>query len=441
MIASAGCGVGLSTSAGTVPEAALASPVAVPVAAVSASDVEVKAKTRKKRSKSKRVKKRAQRPHWDVDTRTRLTASGGTMDGKGSIDANAPLVSFGGSVRTRVDHSSFRLNLPLSVSHRETQGVALSETRAGSGLELEYRPSKRFRVGVSAKLAGAWRPDWPDQYQPLDDGTLQGSDRKSFWRRQTGAEVYGRPFGRHRLRAKYDYALIDYRQDPMFDAIEEPNHLVPSDHSRHSASLSWAYWARSWKLGAGVDGSWKNYDFAYARDAGTGRTNATSEMPNPLQRIRDIEPNVEVEIELWNDRLELELGYGYEIVDDLYQGYYSYTGHHPELRITFQPSPAWQLRASSELRWRRYGPNSYAEGSNHPALRYGDRRVDRKAAADLKLSRKLSDTWGVFTAWELDIRRTNFPNYVPNVFPSSSQYDINWDYENWQLVAGIEFSR
>ncbi len=34
-------------------------------------------------------------------------------------------------------------------------------------------------------------------------------------------------------------------------------------------------------------------------------------------------------------------------------------------------------------------------------------------------------------------RDTNFPDYVPNVFPATRQYSIDWDYKNLSAVAGV----
>ena len=429
---SAGCGAVRATSASTTPASAA-------VASAAAIAPEPVAEARKKAAKKRKKRRKKALPSWHVDVETALAASGGALKGKGALPVETSLIGLDAEADVRVSHSRFRLDAPIRVAHRETQGADLSESRVKSGAELSYRPSKRFRIGASAQVAAVWRPDWPDLYQPMADGQLLGSDRKSFWRRTAGAEIYGRPIGALRTRAEYEYSLVDYRQDPTFDAVAEPNHLVPSDHGKHTASLSWRYWGKSWKLGGGAEAFSKNYAFAYARDAGTGRTHATSDNPNPLQKLRGVEPSLDFELELFDERLELDVSYGYEIVEDAFQGYYSYTGHHPEVRIAVTPSDRWKLVLSGDLKWRRYGPGSYAEGSNHPALTFGDRRVDRRASADLRLRRNFGDDWGLFTSVELDVRRTNFPDYEPGVFPSTQLYDIDWNYENWLVVAGVEF--
>ncbi len=37
------------------------------------------------------------------------------------------------------------------------------------------------------------------------------------------------------------------------------------------------------------------------------------------------------------------------------------------------------------------------------------------------------------------MRRTNFPTYVPGVYPAPQDYDIDWSYENYVVEAGVEY--
>ena len=398
---------------------------------------------RSKKTKKKKTKRLT--PTWKRTLSTRFRAGVGAFDGQGTLAREASFAevraALKGRVKRRINKHTWQLDVPLTVNHRQTQGVALSETRLKSGATLRWRPSRRLRMRAAADISAVWRPDWPDQYQPLEDGELDGSDRKSFWTRRLSGELYARPFGPWRVRAGYGYAVTDYRQDPNFDINTAPNHLVPSDHSRHEASLWWRYWGDGWKLGAGAEVFDKRDAFARARDAGTGKTNATSDNPNPLQHLRGIEPGIDGELELWDALLEIDVGYGYEIVQDRFQGYYSFTGHRPAIKLTLRPSARWDIALNGELRLRRYGPNSYAEGPGHPPLSYGDRRVDRRATAKLTLSREIMESWRVFASGRYKGRRTNAPNYEPGVYPASRQYDISWSYDNWQWMTGIEFRR
>jgi hypothetical protein len=194
---------------------------------------------------------------------------------------------------------------------------------------------------------------------------------------------------------------------------------------------------------AGVNGFSRQDSFLFARDALTGRTHADpgGQPPNPLQSLRGAEPSVGGKLFLLERQLEVEASYGFELVEERFQGYYSYTGHHPELKLEYSPVDRVSLRATAEAWLRRYGENSYQEGPGHPALTFGDRRVDQRAVLGGALRFALRpDLWANLEGrWV--VRRTNFPPYIPGVFPSGRAYAIDWNYQNWLALAGLEYYR
>lgn len=151
-------------------------------------------------------------------------------------------------------------------------------------------------------------------------------------------------------------------------------------------------------LGSNADG------IAAAEGEATGLTHAGAggPPPNPLYEQASFEPELDAGLELAGGRGELDVSSGYEIVNDRYEGY-------------------------------------YAAGGNHPPLEYGDRRVDRRFSTGLDVRDPLTAHWAIIGEADALIRRTNFPNYVPNVFPASRQYDIEWSYENYLVQAGVEY--
>jgi hypothetical protein len=34
-------------------------------------------------------------------------------------------------------------------------------------------------------------------------------------------------------------------------------------------------------------------------------------------------------------------------------------------------------------------------------------------------------------------RRSNYPDYVPYVFPATRNYQIDWDYDNFEASVGV----
>jgi hypothetical protein len=424
------------------PAPAAAEPAPAGAAEPAPGEVTQPQKTKKKKKKKK--KKKQQRPAgWRVGVESSASARAGALDGLGTRRASGAMQRAEADVELEIERGAWGLGVPVDASHRETQGASLDETSGSAGLELRYRHGPELRLSVEAEVSGVWRPDWPDQYQPVGDGTYLPTDRYSHWDREVGATVAAIPLRHHHARIEYGYALVDYREDPNFDPVNAPNHLVPSDHELHSAGLSWRYFGDGWKTGVAADAFLKRYFFAFARDAGTGLTHANPGglPPNPLQELRGLEPALTFEREWLDGDLELGLSYGYEIQQDTFQGYYSYTGHHPEIDLTWAIRPGHALRGKAWLRWRTYGPNSYAEGGSHPPLTYGDRRVDRRGAVSLGYRMRIAGGLHAVADGDVIVRRTNFPSYEPGVFPSTRLYDIDWSYTNWSILAGVEYER
>ncbi len=395
---------------------------------------------RKKRRTKRRTKRSAV---WRVDVEAGALAMAGALQGEAHRPGTAAVMQAEADARVDVTRGQWRLRVPIEASHRETQGASFDETGAAAGAALRWRHSARLRITAEGELSGVWRPDWPDPYQPAPTGGTMTTDRYSHLDRSVGATVALIPIKHHHARVAYEYTLVDYRQDPAFDAIEEPNHLVPSDHEQHALDLSWRYFGSGWKAGVGADLFVKQYFFAFARDAGTGYTHAGpgGAPPNPLQRLRGLEPSASVERTWLDDSLEIDLSYGYEIQQDTFEGYYSYRGHHPVAKLRWTVRRGHELSARAELRWRTYGPNAYAAGPSHPPLTYGDRRVDRRGVVSTGYRMNLGGGWSAVADGSITRRRTNFPSYEPGVFPASRAYDIDWNYDNWALLLGVEGRR
>jgi hypothetical protein len=379
---------------------------------------------------------------WQTAVEVKATTGAGVVSGEGTIRDGGGVVRLGVRAVPSFERDAWRLAVPVKADTRQTFGASLSETVLGAGFEARWRRSPRLRLEGGLGLSGTLRPDWPDLYQPRADGTLAPTDRYSHLDVGVEVGVAGIPLRHQHARLSYAFTVIDYEDDPSFDAVDEPTHLTPSDRTEHEIAGSWRYLGDGWKLGGGLDLAVKHWSLVYARDAGTGRTHAGAggPPPNPLQLIVYVEPKVEGELELGGG-WELGGALGWEFADDTFQGYYSYQGPHPQLELRGKPAARVELEARAELSWRTYGANSYAPGGSHPPLEYGDRRVDRRGKVGVEAGYTLSEHWGLFVDTDLIVRRTNFPDYVPGVFPDSRQYDVRWDYTNWLAIAGVRYSR
>jgi hypothetical protein len=119
-------------------------------------------------------------------------------------------------------------------------------------------------------------------------------------------------------------------------------------------------------------------------------------------------------------------------MQDAYQGYLSYTGHHPRLEASWALPREAELRARADLWVRRYGANSYDGMDEGRPLAWGDRRVDVLAELGLAFRKPFAPHWSAVADARLAVRRTNYASLVDT-------YTIDWSYLNWIGWAGVEY--
>jgi hypothetical protein len=330
-----------------------------------------------------------------------------------------------------------RLQFPVSVDGRATFGAALNEARGRAGAEAMWRLGGHVRLTLEGDLGGALRPDWNDLYQPdpAATGEYLPTDRYSYFVWRIRGHLNWMAARGHHLRLHYRYASYDYVNDPNYDPAVSIVHLAPFDKAEHQIRLGYRYlWGQGWAAALRFEYVNRQDDYQYARTAGTGGAARS----HGLQQFVDYEPNVELEIPLGGDA-GMSLRYGYALRDDTYQGYYSYAGHHPRASLGWNAGESVYLAVSFEGLFRTFGPNSYAAGPTHPPLDDGTRRVDDKWQVDALVKVAVGGGFSVFGQGLYVQRRTNYPDYVPGVFPATRNYDIRWDYHNWRALAGVSF--
>ena len=370
-----------------------------------------------------------------------IALQGGALSGDGIQAAGGPAIAADVSLFPRFFGPLGRVGLRLDVKHRQSLGFGLAEGKADLGILAEFTPGP-FSARGDVGLVGVWRPRWEDPYQPTAEGELLLTDRFSYFGPRLGGRFAVYPHDAHRIVFAYELARLDYPEAPNYDPAD-PNHLSPGSHTKNEVDLYWRFAPDGVRLEVGARLAHKAYSDRPARDAGTGLTHASassSTPSNPLASEVDVEPRVAVRIALPKVPVELRMGYTLEIQEDLYEGYYSYLGHNPSLGVVVDVEDRFELASSIGVILRRYGPDSYEEGSKHPPLDQGERRTDNRYRADLDVRIPIREHWTVLVDSSLLVRRTNFPDYEPGVFPSKSQYEISWDYENWTVMAGIELA-
>ncbi len=146
-----------------------------------------------------------------------------------------------------------------------------------------------------------------------------------------------------------------------------------------------------------------------------------------------VEPSFEVELrKLGGGRADLSFQYGYEVQDDPYQGYYSFTGHNPRIVAKLSLTDRLSARARYEEWYRTYGPNASTR------LEAGaTRRDDSRTAFGAEASYRLAGNLSAHARLDWITRSTNFRDYVPNGI--APDYDIRWDYTNLWFLGGLQY--
>jgi len=366
----------------------------------------------------------------------------GYMDGYLTLDGRAGFAVASIDATPTIENDRWRFRSELGLRHRQTIGTPWTETTGDGTIAARFAPIRRFRVEVSGGVTARLRKAWLDQYQPIAVGQLGTTHRYSRWSRFGEIEFAGMPIRKHHARLDYRYEYTDYWADPNYDPFQRPTHLVPQDRVEHRLDASWHYLRRGVRLGAELVARHRNYYFAFARDAGSGATHATAggAPPNPLYRVWFAEPTLDARIDA-HESLRIRLAYGHEFQVDSYQGYFSFAGPHPSVEVEWQPTTRLEIDLEADLRWRRYGPNSFQQVGSHPALEDGTRRYAHRVHAGLVARYRATEHLSIFAESSLVIRASNRPDYVPGVYPASRAYDIDFDYTNFIATVGVRASR
>ncbi len=402
------------------------------------------------------------KPRTRVESELRFDAAvlGGAFSGLGVRPDSGPMSLLTLETRGVLDAGRVALRVPVDLQYRETYGVDLREFRTRLAPAVRVKPTKRFWVELGTGVDSVRRPGWLDLYQPIPEeptdppmspeGYLP-TDRFGYQAWHIRTRVGLRPARGQKVKAFYRYRLSTWEKDPSFHPVDDPdadpNHLVPGDNEEHRMGIRWRWSRPGFRFVASFIAYQRDYFYVFARDAGTGKTHASPgfEPANPLQQFRGIRPTVLTEFRFLDERLRCAASLGYDFVQDTFQGYYSYTAPRPGLRIRHRTPAGVEISATASFRFRRYGPNSYAETpgwepgmSGHPPLTFGDRRVDARTTVSTGLRIPFGRLHAAVVQGDLWLRRTNFPDYQPGIFPSSSNYEIQWNYSNWRVLGGVE---
>ncbi len=342
-----------------------------------------------------------------------------------------------------------RLRLPLKFDERETVGFDLAERHVQGGGECVIRPAQAWELGVTGGAGWFSKPRWADPYQPELDvadnrtGRLLPTDRYSYFHADAGASVERRLNRKLSLELYSAYYFQNNVEDPNYDEIDTPTHLVPGDRDRTRGGLQLTGHTdeRFWRYAIDGRADWIRYRRASARDAGDGLTHAAlgGEPANPKQRFLQLRLRMRNSLKLIEDLLKLVAAVEYTRNMDVFQGYYTWNQIEGDFSFHIAPMDRLLLETGYFVAFRRYTRDGYQEASNHPALDNGDTiRANLLHVVNGRVELSVFfKSLKLFADVRFAHNTTNFPDYEPGIFPAGSAYRIDWDYINLHIIGGL----
>jgi len=284
------------------------------------------------------------------------------------------------------------------------------------------------------------RPAWPDLYQPnpLDYkagpdpnfGKFLPTNRNSFKKTEIGLKTELKLIEVLPFYIEGNYFRNDEYIDPNYkDTL--PTHLVPTIYTAYAFEAGVAYKGLSFlKLYLKNNTESKTYSYELARDAVTGKTNYKKNK-NPLYKELSNKTSLDIEFKIASAGIKIIPFFAYTINIDSYQGYYSYNGYEPGLKFQHKIN---QFEYSLKYSWetQKFGPNSFDKNSTTDLQPLYKNYHKGKA----EVSYELNKNFKFFVQGELAIKETNYPPYKPGINPAKKNYDIEFNFQNYQIIAG-----
>lgn len=409
--------------------------------------------------------------NWQFVFPLKVSTGAGYQKGEGVITDSGAVLSVAAEVSPGILLKNRKLLLAVGAvySQRNTFGFTMFQRDVEGGPAFRVRPNSKLDFGGETLVGYVDKPRWPDPYQPelVNDestGKLLRTDRNSYF----FTELEG--YFKIKFHPKFSgeiYGGYNYRnnvEDPNYSEADAPTHLVPGDKDRFRGGLNFTGSTpeRFWRFSLDVRLDWTRYAKTYSRDAKTGLTHAGSpDEANPLQQFRELRFRQRNSLKLVKDVLKLVLIGEYTHNKDLFEHYYTWNKVDGSIRLKWTPTSRWLFEAGYGIGYQRYSKNGYQKtespsplsadvdpkdvdpekGDSHPALDNGDSiRTELRHDVDARIEMALWVTQlKLYIEGDVSKNRTNFPDYEVNVFPSSRQYTIDWDYLNFEVLGGILF--
>jgi len=321
------------------------------------------------------------------------------------------------------------------------------------GHDIKFRIAKdpqKYHLGFNFSFTNYSRPKWPDLYQPNPINYAAGVTQNNIVLGVTDR------FGYTQYEPELTFAYLLSKdtsffssllysdktsvQDPSFTAAK-PTHVVPSSYTKSELQLGLKH-----KL-SNMDLRWNNTiskltsKVELARDAIVGKTNYTT-LPNPLYSENNIISDVSLDYSVIKDVMVVTPEYSFEYNSDVYQGYESYMQNSFALAFEHElVKDKFSYKLQSSASFRNYGPNSYGVGktTTHLPTKDGKRLYKNYFKASIGTSYKVLKNLEVYLDGTLDMKKTNYPDYVMGVNPVNKNYNIKFNYNNYSISSGTVY--
>lgn len=364
---------------------------------------------------------------------------------EGGLKADAK-IWHNNKIYTDIDYN---LDVMLFMKDVEKSNYTLNRIDQSFKIDVNIKEGK-YTFSPFLNLDWVIKPDWPDHYQPepavydpaLDPGSirLKSTDRFSYKKFEPG------------LRLKYKIADDCYSRfavgitkkigntDSKYYA-EKPTHLTPEEYTAVFAEAGIRFSDSKSPVNFHVKDrlTYLKEEEALARDRVTGKTNYSTS-PNPLYKELNNRTDLDVTFNINSIKMKLTPGYSFEYNRDMYEGYYTYTGHTFGLGLKHRPFKKIRYELKAKYEYIKYTDDGYGVSASHVPLKDGSVLYKKYTTFEGTVEYLHSKELTIFADYELKEKDTNYPDYVPGYFPgSSNNYDIDFSYDSYRFGMGAKY--
>lgn len=392
----------------------------------------------------------------DMDYDIELMLKYNQVHNYNTYNIDSPALEGGLNAGAKIRHNSkvytdidYKLDVMLFAKDVERSNYTLNSIDQSFNADLNLREGE-YTYSAFFNFDWVIKPDWPDHYQPdpavydpavaPDDIRLKSTDRFSYRKFEPGLRLKYRIsddfYSRFAIGITKKTGYTDSNYHP-----ENPTHLTPEEYTavfadaglRFSDSKSPVNFHGKNRL------TYLKEDEALARDRVTGITNYSTS-PNPLYKELNNRTNLDVTFNINSIKMEITPGYSFEYNRDMYEGYYTYTGHTLGMELRHRPFKKIRYKLKADYEYIKYTDNGYGPSASHVPLKEGSVLYKKYTTFEGMIEYLYNRELTIFADYMIKEKETNYPDYVPGSFPGATKnYDIDFSYDSYRAGMGVKY--